>query len=223
MKNFPIKISICFIFLSAFFSDKIFAQQTTSKIEIEQEIFNEINVARKNPQQYIGYLEDYKKLLNGNIVQYPNGSSLRTNEGAVAVDDAINYLKSLPKLEPYKFSKALTIPAQAQLKDLSENPNLGHFGKDGSNLPTRLAKYGIVIYPYAENITYYADSPRNIVMLMIVDDGNKGRGHRKNLFSQTLRQVGIAAGLGSKKEVLTVTIFANNYREINNKSGVRQL
>ncbi len=78
--------------------------QTISQNSVEQAILNEMNVARRNPQIYIGYLEEYKKLFKGKIVQYPNGVRIQTIEGVVAVDEAINFLKTTPKLDAFKFS-----------------------------------------------------------------------------------------------------------------------
>lgn len=188
--------------------------QNISPNSVEKAVLNEINTARKNPQIYIGYLEEYRKLFKGNTVYYPNNVSLQTTEGVVAVDDAISYLKTLSKLEPYKFSDGLAKPARTQLTDLMENNSLGHFGKDGSNVPKRLARFGILPLVYAENIVYYVDLPKEIVMTMIIDDGIASRGHRKNLFSRSFRMVGIAYGKGKENEGLCVTVFADFFREL---------
>ena len=133
------------------------------------------------------------------------------------------FLKTVAKLDSYKFSESLAKPAHVQLKDLQENNSFGHFGKDGSNLPARISRFGSLPINYAENITYYVDLPKEIVMTMIIDDGIAGRGHRKNLFSQSFKVVGIAYGKGSGREGLCVTVFANSFREQKIPKGVRKL
>ncbi len=104
-----------------------------------------------------------------------------------------------------------------------ENNLLGHFGKDGSQLPQRIAKFGSVSFGYAENIVYYVDLPREIVLMMIIDDGIASRGHRKNIFNRAFRQVGIGYGKGRENEGLCVVVFAGLFREISLPKGVRQI
>ncbi len=208
------------IFTLSFF---VFGQtETKSQAEIERKIFDEINAVRKDPQTYLPYLQEYKKYLNGKVIQFPNAVGLETFEGAVAIDDAINFLKNATKLRPYKLSTGVSKPAKSQLSDLLEKPSLGHFGKDGSNLPKRLSKFGAYGYYYAENITYSATSPRDIVLMMIIDDGNLHRGHRKNLFSKNFQEVGIAYGISNDKRGISVTIFTDFFRESGSKGGLRR-
>jgi uncharacterized protein YkwD len=96
---------------------------------------------------------------------------------------------------------------------LQENPKLKHLGKDGSDLPARLLKVGFAGEDIAENISYRVDTPREIVMNMIIDDGYKSRAHRKNIFSTRFKLFGIACGLGQDKKTLCVAEFANSFDE----------
>lgn len=199
-------ISIFYIFTFTVLS---FSQSTPN--EIEQAIFNELNAVRTNPQYLIPYLEDYKKLFKGKNVDYPNMMML-TFEGTKAVDEAINFLKKAPKLTPLQYSNGLAKPAKLQLTDLMENYSLGHTGKDGSNVPKRVARYGKG-GKLAENIMNLFSDPREIIMHLIIDDGLKGRGHRKNIFDKTFKQVGIAFGRGQKNDPISVMVFADSFVE----------
>jgi uncharacterized protein YkwD len=213
---------LLFLFCCVFLASA--TAQEISPNSIEQAVLNEMNVARKTPKVYLGYLEEYRRMMNGKTVTFPNGVTMETIEGTVAVDEAINYLKNVSdKLDSYKFSEGLAKPANVQLKDLMENNGLSHFGKDGSNLPTRISRFGSLPSDYAENITYYVDLPKEIVMTMIIDDGIAGRSHRKNLFSQSFRVVGIAYGKGKASEGLCVTVFADYFRELKLPKGVRKI
>lgn len=190
-----------------------FISAQTSPSALEQELLNEINVARTNPQTYITYLEEHKKLFKGKKVDYPD-YMMETYEGTAAVDEAIKFLKKQSNLAPLTFSAILSKPAKTQLMDLLENPSLDHTGKDGSNLPKRLANIGVKpTSTTAENIMKDLSDPRQIVMLMIVDDGIKSRQHRKTLFEKSYKQIGVAYGLANNGKGVSVMVFAGTFKE----------
>lgn len=207
MKNFPIKIYLCSIVSLLLINIVNFAQSET-----ERAILDELNKVRSNPQSYIAYLEEYKKLFKGKNVEYPD-SIMLTFEGTKAVDEAIKFLRNAPKLEPFTFSTGLAKPAKLQLNDLLENYSLGHIGKDKSNLPKRIARFGKTGKLSAENIMNQVGNPKDIVMLLIIDDGLKQRGHRKNIFNKTFKEVGIAFGKGKNNDLITVMVFADSFVE----------
>lgn len=198
--------SIIFLFL---FSVVSFAQSNSA--DIEQGVLSELNNIRTNPQSYIPYLEEYKKLFKGKNVDFPKVTML-TFEGTAAVDEAIKFLKGASKLEPFSHSNGLSKAAKVQLADLMQNYSLGHIGKDGSNVPKRVARFGKG-GKLAENIMNMFDNPRDIVMHWIIDDGQKGRGHRKNIFDKSFKQIGLAFGNGQKNDPITVTVFADKFTE----------
>jgi uncharacterized protein YkwD len=179
----------------------------------EQAILDEINAVRNDPQKYIGYLEEYRKNFNGDKVSLSDGTVVITNEGVAGVDDALNFLRKTGKLSSYTLSTGLTQSANLQLKDLMENSSIGHKSKDGGNLTTRLDKFGTVGNIYAENITHLSKTPQEIVLAMIIDDGYKSRAHRKNLFSSEFKIIGLGFGIGKNGESLSVTVFADSFKE----------
>ena len=205
--------SVICLFLLVCLTPSLFAQS-----EIEEQILNEINVARTNPQIYIAYLEEHKKLFKGKKIDYGD-YMIETSEGTAAVDETIQYLKKLPQLMPLKFSTILAKPAKRQLSDVLENPTLGHKGKDGSNLPKRMAEFGIESQGSSgENILRETSGSRRIVLTMIIDDSVKDRGHRKNIFDDKFKHVGIAYGDG-KIFGTTVIVFSAGFTETEKKSS----
>lgn len=189
--------------------------------EMEQAILNEINIARTQPQVYIQYLENYKKQFKGNNVTLSKGLYLETKEGIVPVDETIEVLKNLPTLTSYAFSDGLNKVVSLHMVDLVENPALSHRSKDGGDLVKRLANGGTTIGNYAENISFLAETARDIVLNMMIDDGFKSRAHRKNIFSPTFKVIGISFGKGKTNgEGLCVVNFADGYTEGKPKTSV---
>ena len=198
--------------------------RTETKIEVSaiaKSVLDEINTARTEPEKYIEYLKEYRNSFKGNTVFLPNRVQIQTNEGIAPVDEAIEFLKQIPKLQPYGLSGGLNQISNAQVTDLMENPSLGHTGKDGSNISQRFAKFGRSGSFAAENISFYAETPRRIAIQMIIDDGVKSRRHRKNIFSPNFNFVGIAFGKSKAGEGLCVVDFADFFTE-KGESGVRE-
>lgn len=228
--NVP-RILVFLIFAFGLFSSAVLAQRPQptpiparelSLYTFEQSILNEMNAIRANPKSYVPYVEDYKKMFNGSIIHYPNGTLIQTNEGLAAVDEAIEFLKTAPSEPPLKFVVGLAKTSNLQLSNLLIDPSLGHYGPDGSQLDVRLRKFGTVGSAYAENITYDMPTPLEIVLAMLIDDGVKSRGHRRNLFSPNFKEAGIAYGKAQNKKNISVTVFADSFRETLAAAGSKQ-
>ena len=180
---------------------------------LEMAIVEEINLARVNPQTYIAHLEEYRKYMNDKTLSLPNKTKLLTIEGTAAVDDAISDLKNRSKIAPFELSNGLIKVARQQMADLQENVALKHFGKDGSDLELRLMKVGYAGNAVSENITYRAETAREVVLNMIIDDGVKSRSHRKNVFNSNFKLFGIACGTASNQKIACVAEFADSFKE----------
>lgn len=192
--------------------------------EMEKALLDEINAARTNPLQYVAFLEEYKKSAKGNSFSLPGDIRLTTTEDAAAlIDDAIAELKKLAKSANLGFSNGLIKAAQNHNADLKNNFALGHLGKDGSGLEKRLAKVGSAGISVAENLSYGAASPREILMSWILDDGIKSRAHRKNIFSPRFSVFGVSCNKGANEAVVCVALFANSFTELQTSKGVKQI
>jgi uncharacterized protein YkwD len=186
------------------------------KVELtpfEQQVVEEINLARANPQQYAAYLEEWKRDCNGNQLKLTAGRTLTLNEGAKAIDEAIAYLRAAPPLAPLGVSKGMSTGAKDHILDLTRTGGTGHRGSDGSLPDQRVARYGNLQGAVAENIAYSAATAREAVLGMIVDDGVPTRGHRLNLFSANFRTAGVAAGQPANGMEMCVIDFAGGFIE----------
>jgi uncharacterized protein YkwD len=90
---------------------------------------------------------------------------------------------------------------------------MGHNGSDGSNPASRINRYGHWQGAWAENISYGRRSARDIVLALIIDDGVRGRGHRKNIFNPSYNVAGAAYGPHPRFGSVCDIDFAGAYAE----------
>lgn len=185
---------------------------------LELAVVEEINLARRDPQKFAGFLQEYQNATRGNLISLPGRIPLRTIEGAPVIEEAIGDLKLVSDLDAFEISVKLSDAARMQLRDLQEDSSLGHKGKNGSTLKMRLAQFVAVQGKSAENICFRARTARDVVTTFLIDDGVKSRLHRKNVLSPAYKKVGIACGVGNNNEPLCVTVFAEDYKELNTAS-----
>jgi uncharacterized protein YkwD len=158
----------------------------------ENEILAEMNLARTQPQQYAAYVEEFKKYYKGQRLLLPGSRPIVTNEGLSAVEEAITFLraaKPLPALEP---AEPACLAARDHAADMIKNGIVGHIGSDGTKPNDRVDRYGKWLGAIGEAIVYQMDTPRHIVIGMIIDDGTKSRGHRNDLFSENYKVAGLS-------------------------------
>lgn len=171
------------------------AINTTSEFTNNQEeLLAEMNLLRSNPQEYVNFLEELLKTFNGNSFKTPDGIGIVSFEGKKPVEEAIKVLKKLNPLPELKIAEGLAKAAKDHVKDLEKHNKTGHRGTDGSFPTQRANRYGIAPSGVSENITYKVGGPRDIVLMMLIDDGNESRSHRKTILDPQLKVVGFAIG-----------------------------
>jgi uncharacterized protein YkwD len=211
-------IYLLFLFVpAAGFVQSINAEQPDYLSPLEKAIVHEINAARTNPKGYASFLEEWKRYYGGKLLKIPGERIIMTEEGATAVHEAINFIRSLnpiPRLSP---SKGMSLGAKDHVKDQGLSSSVGHKGSDGSQPWDRVNRYGTWERCIGENIAYGSDKARNIVIYLIVDDGVPGRGHRKNIFNPDFRVIGVAWGHHATYRTVCVITLAGGYKEENRK------
>ncbi|HEY5884969.1 MAG TPA: hypothetical protein VIT88_09805, partial [Pyrinomonadaceae bacterium] len=98
----------------------------------EKQLLDEINYARANPHEYVKALELFKRNFRGKEIHYPEGGVLVTNEGVVALDEAISFLRKLKPLPALEVRGGMVKAAKAHADDLVSSGKSGHLGSDGS-------------------------------------------------------------------------------------------
>lgn len=179
---------------------------------VEQEVLNELNLARTDPKQYAEFLAEMRQYFNGKQLERPGEIILVTREGVAAVDEAISFLGSTRPLAALRSSRGLSQAAKTHVKDQQDGA-MGHTGSDGSQPWDRMNRFGSWQGQVAENISYGGYSARGVVIQLIVDDGVPERGHRANIFNPEYRFVGIGCGAHAHLHDMCVMDFAVRYSE----------
>jgi uncharacterized protein YkwD len=181
---------------------------------LEQEILDEMNLARMEPQRYATFVEEYKTYYKGNQLSIPGRSkALMTFEGVAAVDEAINFLRAAKPLPPLTIHRGMCLAAKDHANDLALKGITGHKGSDGSSPNARLDRYGNWEGMVGENIVYEVSTARHIVIGLIIDDGTQNRGHRRNIFDPNHRVAGVSITDSSANGARCVLNYAGGYQD----------
>ena len=182
--------------------------------QIEYELFKELNEIRKNPESYIEKLQKSLNFYQNNILSKENEIPIPTYEGVEAVKDAINFLSKQDSVQELNYSKEISLSCRDLINDIGPKGLVSHEGAETKNIYNRLEKYCEWDGCIAENLDFGFKTPENIIMNMVVDDGDENRYQRKNLFYPDFKYVGIGAGPHRDYGICVVIEFAYHIRDI---------
>lgn len=181
--------------------------------QLEIDVIIELNNARTDPAGFADYLVDFRKFYVGNYIQIPGKDYIITKEGASAVNEAIEFLRTAKPLPPLAVSRGISLAARAHVEDQGPGGMISHRGTDGSSPMDRMSRFGELEGAWGENIDFGNNTARQIVMQLIIDDGVKGRGHRKAIFNPQFNVTGTAFGPHSGFGSMCVIDFATGFTE----------
>jgi len=198
----------------------VFASAKLSKVE--KHTLKWLNAARKNPNKVIPRLE--KMLDNFDktnpLVYHPPGKkySVLTVEGAPAVKEAIEALRAVKPMKKLKPAAGLTLAARLHARDQGDKGTFSHIGTDKTDPWQRIKKFGSFKVAAAENMGSGYHKGFDIVAQLLIDDGMKSRGHRKNILNPKFRRVGVAVRKHKKYKYICVQDFAAGFKS---KKGMK--
>ncbi|KAJ9462376.1 hypothetical protein DIPPA_06571 [Diplonema papillatum] len=163
--------------------------------DLEAAVFWELNWLRTDPRRYAKKVEKIAGHISrsGTRLVLPGYTDIALKEGRSAYAEAVHFLKKQKPLPAYKgVPRSLHLAARDHARDQRKHGFQGHKGSDGSTLVDRLARRGVANKNCAENISYGMKTAEHIVIQLLVDDGVKDRGHRRNMFKPEYNHVGIA-------------------------------
>jgi len=176
---------------------------------LSRQVLAEINLARKNPAEYAGFLRKFRERFQGDCYrQTGRRPMVRTTEGVGAVDEAIRFLSRQKPLPPLAWSPGLAAAAADLVVDEGTNGATGHQGRESGGPEERIERHCKPPAALGEVIFYGPGDARQVVMNLIIDDGVSGRGHRKNIFSPAFSTAGAAYGPHPGYEAICVVDFA---------------
>jgi len=161
-------------------------------------VLREINLARENPRLYASFVQESRPF---HMIEHGH-----------AVDEAVRFLDKARPLSPLKLSPGMSRAAADHCVEQAAG-QMGHSGSGHTSPGDRLNRYGSWLAAYGENISYGRKTPREVVVALIVDDGTRSRGHRKNIFNPKFNVAGVATGPHARFGTICTTDFAGAYSE----------
>jgi uncharacterized protein YkwD len=161
-------------------------------------VIRELNLARENPKLYATFVAKSRPF--------------RMIERGKAVDEAVRFLQKAHPLPALTSSPGMSRAAADHCAEQVEG-QLGHEGSDRSHGGDRISRYGSWSSTWGENISYSRKTAREVVLALIIDDGIKDRGHRKNIFNPKFSYAGAAFGPHARYRTVCTIDFAGGYAE----------
>jgi uncharacterized protein YkwD len=190
--------------------------------EEEKQMIYEINLLRNQPEAYLNLIKPYLKKAEAELeiygpgeIRYSLETTYKQENGELSIykvdthsyyryEEEIKAIKSLiqdlQKLQPLSIlypDEGIYKAAKKHGKDQDRhNWNLGHYGSDHSTPMERIVRYAPDMITGNENIAgrYPEASPREIVILLLIDSGINGYGHRYNLLNPLWTHVACYSG-----------------------------
>ena len=175
---------------------------------LTQQVVTELNRVRANPQAYAAYLETFRPYyMADGTFRAPGRPAMRTREGVAALDEAVRELSHAQPQPLLTYSDMLVGSAHALVLEQSQSGQFGH----GSFPFQRMERCGVNRDIKGENVAYGARSAQSIVYNLVVDDGVRDRGHRRNVLMTEFHEAGVSYGSHPKYGVMCVIDFAGSY------------
>jgi hypothetical protein len=150
-----------------------------------------------------------------NILSEQNKIQIQMVEGDNVFKEAIQFLKSLPPLQPLQWDQNLARSAQEHVDDIGPKGLLLYQSSDGTEPEDRISKYGTYVDSLGENIDFGPNDAMGVIISLTLDDGEEERPHRENLFKSDYQKVGIACGPHKTEFQMCVMDFAYDFKPLN--------
>ena len=173
------------------------------------ELVQEINKVRANPSSYANIIDSYKQHFQGKILRLPNSNvGIKTQEGADGYDECARFLRSAEPAEPQIPSKGLTKIANELLVVVQRDPS----EINTVDMNSIIDKYGSFVGSFNRVMECGGATPEQVVINLLVSDGDRSRSQRDALLNKSLKRVGVASGKHDIYRVATVIIFCTKFQ-----------
>jgi len=190
------------------------ARDVTYLSEEEKDIILEMNMLRHNPSAYTQkHILWMRVFYHGKVLEIPGKTPFKTHEGVEAFDECLEALKKAEPAPPLTPSKGMSKACKLLVYDQELTGKTGHKDSAGNQPIDRMHKFGHFSGFFAENIHYGDIEPRFAIISLLIDDGVRSRGHRKNLLNPEYKYTGIATGKHKEFGGICVINYASEYTD----------
>ena len=179
-------------------------------MSFEEQLVNKINEFRTNPRGYAKKINEYVNYFKGKTLRIPGSNAgIRTEEGAQAYIEAVDFLSKQDGVDPLEPSKGLgricaDFMAEAQKVDPDQIGNI--------DLEEIIAKYGSFSGSLNRAMDFGGEDPEQVLINLIVCDGDPNRGNRESLLSTELKKVGVANAKHPTYRFCTLIISCTKFK-----------
>ena len=179
-------------------------------MSFEEQLVNKINEFRTNPKGYAKKINEYVNYFKGKTLRIPGSNAgIRTEEGASAYIEAVDFLSKQDGVDPLEPSKGLgricaDFMAEAQKVDPDQIGDI--------DLEEIIAKYGSFSGSLNRAMDFGGEDPEQVLINLIVCDGDPNRGNRESLLSTDLKKVGVASAKHPTYRFCTLIISCTKFR-----------
>ena len=152
---------------------------------------------RTNPLSYVPILEEI-------VADEAKVRHWCSNEGAKCANGLIKYLKEHEPVPRLSWHETLGKVARDFVADTGPKGKIGHNDTKGKDPFKRMKEAGITeMWGGGENCSYGMESAQDVVLQLLLDDGQSHRGHRLNIMNKGFVQMGCASGSHSMFRTMT--------------------
>ena len=177
-----------------------------------RQLVEEINLARTNPAAYASKVQEYIPHFQDKILKMPDQRvAIKTQEGAAAYEECVNFLRSAEPTEAHVPSRGLTRIANDFLSGV-QSVDPSQIGTIDMN--AIIDKYGSFQGNFSRAMEFGGSTPEQVVINLLVSDGDKSRSQRDALLNPILKRIGVSQGKHDIYRTVTIivscTVFQNN-------------
>ena len=180
----------------------------------KRDVLKELNELRRDPSGYSYKVQKYKDYFEGNILRIPgNKAGIKTEEGPAAYDEAINFLKRAQAAQEMTPSKGLCNIAEDFLASVQKQDpnNLANIDMDSI-----INRHGSFTGNFSRSMEFGGATPEQVIVNLVVSDGDKSRGQRDALLNDNLKKCGVATGPHDTYRTATIIVGCTKFE---NSSG----
>lgn len=178
-------------------------------MSFEEQLVNKINEFRSNPRGYAKKINEYVSYFKGKTLRIPGAEAgIRTEEGASAYIEAVEFLSRQEGVEPLVPSKGL---ARICSDFMSEAQKVDPNDIGDIDLEEIIAKYGSFTGSLNRAMDFGGEDPEQVLINLIVCDGDPNRGNRESLLSTDLKFIGVANSKHSTYRYCTLIISCTKF------------